>query len=78
MLQFIKIPVSRMVVATFAVGLILTGLRKVGVYSTSPEVTALIVSGVGLATGAFIAEGAKYVNYFLEARGIPARVKDEA
>jgi hypothetical protein len=77
-MPLINVPVSRKVVATFVVGLTLTGLRKVGVYETSPEVTALIVSGVGLAVGAVIAEGTKYVNYFLKARNLPLHVEDEA
>lgn len=73
-----NIPISRKVVATFLVSLALAALRKVGVYETSAEVTALIVSGAGLFAGAVVGEGAKYINYFLEKRGIPARVEDKA
>ncbi len=71
------IPVSRKVVATFLVSLVLAGLRKVGVYETSAEVTALVVGGAGLAAGAIVGEGAKYVNYFLSKRGLPATVEDK-
>lgn len=71
------IPISRKVVATFIVSLILAGLRKVGVYETSAEVTALIVTGAGLAAGAIVGEGARYVNYFLLKRGLPAAVEDK-
>lgn len=77
-MPLINVPVSRKVVATLLVSLALAGLRKVGVYETSAEVTALIVTGAGLLTGALIGEGAKYVNYFLEARHLPFHVEDEA
>ena len=70
------IPISRKVVATFLVSLALAGLRKLGVYETSAEVTALIVGAAGLASGAIVGEGAKYVNYFLRKRGLPATVED--
>lgn len=71
------IPVSRKVVATFIVSLILAGLRKVGVYETSPEVTALIVGGAGAVAGAIVGEGTKYVDYFLLKRGLPAVLEDK-
>jgi len=77
-MPLITVPVSRKVVATFIVTGVLALLRTLGVIHPPADLTAWIVVGGGLLAGAVVGEGAKYVNYFLEARGIPARVKDEA
>jgi len=71
------IPVSRKALATGITALILAGLRKVGVYETTPDVTALVVGFGSTAAAVIVGEGAKYVNYFLRKRGLPASVEDK-
>lgn len=71
------VPVSRKVVATLIVSAVLAMLRTIGVVEPPAGLTAWIVVGAGLAAGLAVGEGAKYVNYFLSKRGLPAAVEDK-
>lgn len=78
MLPTIKFAVSRKVVATFIVTGVAALLRTFGVYEAPADVTAWIAVGSGLAAGAIVGEGTKYVNYFLAKKKLPFQVDDKA
>lgn len=74
----INVPVSRKALAAFIATGVLAGLKAIGVIHPAPDVALWISAGAALLAAAVVGEGAKYVNYFLAKRGIPARVEDKA
>lgn len=77
-LPLINVPISAKVVATFIVAGISALLRTFGVYEAPADVTAWITVGAGLAAGAAVGEGSKYLNYAAERLGLPVHFDDQA
>ena len=72
------VPVSRKAVAGLIVAGVLSLLRTLGVVTPPADVSVWIVTGAGFAAAVIVGEGAKYLNYVLAKKGIPARVDDKA
>jgi len=77
-IPLIDVPVSRKAVAAFVAGLVGAGLVKLGVYTVSPEVQALISAAEALAAAVVVGDGVKYANYLADRLRLPVKFDPEA
>lgn len=73
-LPVFRIPVSVKAVTTALVAFIVGTVEpQIGI-NVSQSLNTLIASGLGLLVGFVVPEGAKFIDYWLKSRGIPAEI----